>query len=216
MVNTRTVLGNLMILLGVIAFNGVVWDYLVPWAPVTPFGSLEAFNSSRLANVYAPSRMSGASGHDAGDVGDVGEITRIRIPRLEIDSSVTLARYQAVDQVRTWAVPDDQVGYAEHTGSVGKPGNVVLFGHVIRRGLPGVFSRLHDARERDVIDVSTARGSYRYRVMALGSVAATDDTVLADTEQPILTLVTCDGVWLPRIWDYTHRLVVIASLESSP
>jgi sortase (surface protein transpeptidase) len=38
-------------------------------------------------------------------------------------------------------------------------------------------------------------------------------SVLEPGETPALTLITCTGVWLPTIWDYTERLVVRAELS---
>jgi sortase (surface protein transpeptidase) len=57
--------------------------------------------------------------------------------------------------------------------------------------------------------------SYRYRVAAVGSTAPHDPAALQATTSPTLTLVTCDGLWLPHLWDYTSRLVVRAELVSS-
>ena len=35
-------------------------------------------------------------------------------------------------------------------------------------------------------------------------------------ETASLTLITCTGLWLPTIWDYTERLVVRADLLDPP
>jgi LPXTG-site transpeptidase (sortase) family protein len=111
-------------------------------------------------------------------------------------------------------VPQDRVGHAEHTAGAGAPGNAVLFGHVSWKGLPGVFKNLHQLQPGDDVEILSNAETYRYRVASVQSTGPDDPMALEAGTSPVLTLVTCDGLWLPHIWDYSSRLVVRAELAS--
>jgi sortase (surface protein transpeptidase) len=46
-------------------------------------------------------------------------------------------------------------------------------------------------------------------------VPRTDTTSIEPGEAAAVSLITCTGVWLPTIWDYTERLVVRAELNQN-
>ena len=143
-------------------------------------------------------------------------IIRLIIPTLELDAPVAPAPFQPDAAGGTWSVPTDRVGHAEGTAEAGRSGNVVLFGHVSWKQQPGVFAELHRLQPGDAIDVFAGATAFRYRVVATGSVAPTDASPVDPTPRPTLTLITCDGLWLPLAWDYSRRLVVRATLEAMP
>ena len=143
-------------------------------------------------------------------------ITRLIIPTLELEAPVATAPFLPDASGGTWSVPPDRVGHAEGTSEAGRSGNVVLFGHVSWKQQPGVFAELHRLQPGDPIDVFAESTAFRYRVVARGSVAPTDASPVDPTPRPALTLITCDGLWLPLAWDYSRRLVVRATLEAVP
>lgn len=53
---------------------------------------------------------------------------------------------------------------------------------------------------------------FDYRVVSVTAVPRSDSSVLQPTQMPSVSLITCSGIWLPTIWDYTERLVVHAEL----
>jgi sortase (surface protein transpeptidase) len=53
---------------------------------------------------------------------------------------------------------------------------------------------------------------FAYSVVSTQRVPRTDQSVLEPGRVPAISLITCTGVWLPTIWDYTERLVVRAEL----
>ena len=55
----------------------------------------------------------------------------------------------------------------------------------------GFFRLLKDARVNDVIELQTRQRLYAYRITAIRIVSATDTSLLADTPDPRITLVTC-------------------------
>jgi LPXTG-site transpeptidase (sortase) family protein len=64
----------------------------------------------------------------------------------------------------------------------------------------------------DRVHVVADTNSFEYRVVSTTRVPRTDASVLAQDSQPAISLITCTGLWLPGLWDYTERLVVRAEL----
>jgi len=106
-----------------------------------------------------------------------------------------------------WDVADHAVGYLVGTGLPGRPGNLVLSGHIsaplsgqgnIFHDLPSLANKL-GAR----VAVQAASGTwYYYQITGTDVVLPTDNWVLNPTPAPTITLLTCypDGV-------YDHRFV---------
>jgi LPXTG-site transpeptidase (sortase) family protein len=148
-------------------------------------------------------------------VGSAGlPITRLSIPSVALDTPVALAPLVDHDGASTWEVPKFLAGHAERTAGAGERGNAVLIGHVTSVTLGNVFERLNGVREGDVVQVFGGDQRFDYRVAEIRDVSRSDVSVLAPTDAPTLTLITCSGPWLPTIWDYTDRLVVRADLST--
>jgi sortase A len=103
---------------------------------------------------------------------------RIEIPRVGI-SALVLQGVEGETLRRG-------VGHIPHTSLPQMPGNVGLAGH-----RDTVFRGLKDIRKDDLIDLDTPAGSYRYAVDWSRIVDPADVIVLAASNQPELTLVTC-------------------------
>lgn len=107
-----------------------------------------------------------------------GLIGRLEIPRLNLsvivmegDDDATLAR---------------AVGHLPDTAFPWERGNAVIAGH-----RDTFFRPLKHVREGDEIRMTTARGTFDYRVMSTRIVEPDDLSVIAPTPTPSLTLVTC-------------------------
>ena len=107
-----------------------------------------------------------------------GPIGRLEIPRLDVsvivmegDDDTTLAR---------------AVGHLPDTALPWEPGNAVIAGH-----RDTFFRPLRNVREGDEIRMTTARGTFDYRVVRTEIVEPTNLSVLAPTPSRSLTLVTC-------------------------
>jgi sortase A len=98
-------------------------------------------------------------------------------------------------------------GHYPGTPLPGEAGNVAIAGH--RTTYLHPFYDLDQLATGDPIDILTAQGLFRYRVVSSRSVDPTDVAVVAPTLTPTLTLTTCN----PR-YSATQRLVVQASLEA--
>ena len=140
-------------------------------------------------------------------------ITRLRVARIGLDADVVEAPLVQVGAGMTWEVPAFKVGHGENTADAGEPGNAVLLGHVTSTNAGNVFKDLRVLRSGDVVQVFGGADEFDYVVTQVRSVPRTDVSVLQPTETPSVTLITCSGVWLPAIGDYTERLIVRAELR---
>jgi LPXTG-site transpeptidase (sortase) family protein len=142
-------------------------------------------------------------------------ITRVVVPRLALAADVVPARLVEQGGGLTWEVPALRAGHAEATAGAGGLGNAVVLGHVASRGAGNVFKDLDKARAGDAVQVFSGEEQFDYRVVEVREVDRTDVSVAAPTEAPGLSLITCTGIWLPFVRDYTGRLVVRAELADA-
>jgi len=77
-------------------------------------------------------------------------------------------------------------GHVPGTPLPGQPGNVAIAGH-----RDTFFRTLRDIHTGDEITLTTLDGSYSYRVSSARVVDPEDTAVLDDSEESVLTLVTC-------------------------
>jgi sortase A len=78
------------------------------------------------------------------------------------------------------------VGHIAGTALPGQAGNIGIAGH-----RDSFFRPLRNIQQEDVIELTTARGIYRYRVVSTKVVKPEDTAVLDSDGREILTLVTC-------------------------
>jgi len=105
------------------------------------------------------------------------------------------------------------VAWYDFSGRPGRPGNVVMAGHVdyINYG-PAVFWRLRELREGDEIQVIVEDGTtFAYQVVSSTYYHA--DTapvaeIVGPTDDESLTLITCGGVFNRNVREYDQRLVI--------
>jgi LPXTG-site transpeptidase (sortase) family protein len=141
-------------------------------------------------------------------------ITRVVVPGLPLEADVVPARLIERNGATTWEVPAFKAGHAEHTAGAGGLGNAVLLGHVSSRSSGNVFKDLDRVQIGDALEIFSGPDRFDYRVAEIRSVARHDVSALEPTETASVSLLTCTGLWLPLIWDYTERLIVRAELVS--
>jgi sortase A len=78
------------------------------------------------------------------------------------------------------------VGHVTGTALPGEPGNVAIAGH-----RDTFFRALRNVRQDDEVTLTTLDGSYRYQVDWVKVVGDEANEVLSDSDNSILTLVTC-------------------------
>jgi len=134
----------------------------------------------------------------------------IRIPALEVESSLIEFRLgYSTWRISSWAT---KIGHLEGTGWFGVSGNVVLAGHAELPGRrPGIFAALETLIPGDEIFVHADGVDYRYGVTAVSNVSMYDTSVIAPTENQVLTLITCDSASFdPQHQLYDRRVVIRA------
>ncbi len=105
-------------------------------------------------------------------------VGRLEVPRLGMKTIVR----EGVDS----GTLRRAVGHVPETALPGQPGNAALAGH-----RDTFFRPLKHIRKDDRIKVTMPDGVHEYRVTETRVVAPEDVSVLAPTEDPTLTLVTC-------------------------
>lgn len=133
--------------------------------------------------------------------------TRIRIPKIEVDSPVVEAPLEKGE----WQVPKFVAGHLEGTANPGEVGNVALSGHVESIASGNVFARLKELSIGDDVTLFSTGGPSSYTVIEIKVVKNDDLSVVAPTPEPVLTLITCTGSWNPLTRDYAERLIVVAN-----
>ena len=99
-------------------------------------------------------------------------------------------------------------GLVAGMGTPDQGGNVGIAGH-----RDGFFRVLKDIKVGDLIEVRTRIKVHRYRVTSIDVVDATDKRLLADTELPSITLVTCYPFYY--IGNAPQRYIVAGSYQWS-
>jgi LPXTG-site transpeptidase (sortase) family protein len=133
--------------------------------------------------------------------------TRVRVEALGIDAEVRTVGVVFRDGALNYDVPRVEAGQYAGTGEPGRPGNVVIGGHVSTRGAPGVFRSLPSIALGEVIEVFQGEQVHRYEVRSIRTVSPDDVSVMAPTSDETLTLITCYADD-----DYSSRVIVVAKL----
>ena len=128
-------------------------------------------------------------------------VAMIRIPKIDVEKAV----------VEGVGIGDLQKGPGHYpsTPLPGQPGNAAIAGHRTTYGAP--FFSLDELQIGDEILVRTLQGEFRYEVDRKTVVLPSQVEVLDPTEEPRLTLTTCN----PR-FSAAERLIVSAVLTGPP
>ena len=175
-------------------FGGSITDLLTPQATATPSGP-------------PPSEAA---------------IANLVIPRFDVNAPVVV---RGVDGNGVMQTPDGPIDVAwyEFSKKPGYGGNAVFSGHVdyINYG-PAVFYHLKDLEQGDAIEIRLADGTnYTYAVATRDVVAANPpqevlDSIVGQTPEDVITLITCGGTFDYSTHQYDQRIIVRAKLMPSP
>ena len=133
--------------------------------------------------------------------------TRVVVRSVGIDTQVRPVGYVFQNGKLEYDVPRMDAGEYVTGAQAGKPGNTVIGGHVSRRGTPGVFAKLPRVSAGDVVEVYRGDRIFRYSVTEIRIVAPDATSVMSQTQDATLTLITC----FPDE-RYQDRLVVVGRL----
>jgi LPXTG-site transpeptidase (sortase) family protein len=133
---------------------------------------------------------------------------RVVIPTIGVDSKVIQlgTKIDRRGQI-AWETAPFAVGQHKGLAGPGQNGNMVLSGHISSPGEGAIFHHLPDVKSGQGVIVSTDERQYLYRVFDVKTVTPDEVSVMDQTSDATLTLITCvpDGI-------YSHRLVVSARL----
>jgi sortase A len=121
----------------------------------------------------------------------------LRVPRLGIEVPVL----EGTSDI----ILNRGVGHIPGTALPGQPGNIAITGH-----RDGFFRPLKDAREGDIIEVQRKSQTDRYIVSKIKIVFPSDTSVLNNTTDSTLTLVTCYPFYF--VGAAPQRYIIQASL----
>jgi LPXTG-site transpeptidase (sortase) family protein len=141
---------------------------------------------------------------------------RLVIPSLGINAAWIPLGYLSDGLTMDSPPGPKDLGWYKFTGEPGGPSNAVFSGHVDwYTGEPAIFQNVHSLKQGDEIDVSRDDGRLRvYHVVSttLYDFQTTDATpIIAPTDVPTVTLITCEGTFNPVTHEYNNRLVVVAT-----
>jgi sortase (surface protein transpeptidase) len=141
-----------------------------------------------------------------------GPPSRVRIPRIDVDSSLMVL---GLDRSGQLAAPTDydRAGWFGAGTAPGDTGPAVIAGHVDSTTGPAVFYRLSELRPGDRVEVQ--RGSRWIPFLVVATSRHDKDEfptaeVYGPTPGPELRLVTCTGPFDDRTRHYRDNLVVYA------
>lgn len=126
---------------------------------------------------------------------DDAPIATLRIPRLGYEAVI----YRGSDELTL----DRGLGWIPYTAQPGSDGNTGIAGH-----RDSFFRRLKDLELDDRIELTTGDTSQTFIVRSLTVVTPKQVEVLAPTDDPVLTLVTCYPFYTPG--EAPNRLIVKA------
>ncbi|MEH1168409.1 class F sortase [Micromonospora sp. CPCC 205539] len=144
-----------------------------------------------------------------------GPPTRVRVPRIGVDSTLTVL---GLDRTGVLIPPTDfdKAGWYGGGPAPGDTGPAVIAGHLDSQRGPAVFARLGELRPGDRVEVW--RGGQRVSFRVTGSLRTRKDrfptaVVYGPTPGAELRLVTCGGDFDQRRGHYRDNVVVFAVTE---
>ena len=163
-----------------------------PEASLSPADQLHAealadlgSRASRGSGSPAPAlpKFDESAGGNNAAIPSTGLAENTPLGRIEIDSIGLKAMIQ---EGTGWRTLKRGVGHITGTALLGHSGNVGLAGH-----RDTFFRKLHDIHQGDEITLTTLTGAYVYRVGLISIVEPEESSVLRDSGENVLTLVTC-------------------------
>jgi LPXTG-site transpeptidase (sortase) family protein len=140
--------------------------------------------------------------------------SRLQIPSIGVDAPVVELGLRADGSMPSPQGPDP-VAWYDFSPTPGNPGNAVFAGHRDwYTGVTGVFWRLGDLAAGDRVAVLLADGTEVDYAVKLSVLIGPNDMpvedVVGQTDDEIITLITCEGSFDPASREYDKRRVVWA------
>jgi len=142
----------------------------------------------------------------------VGLPVRFKIPKIKVDAPVEQVGL-ASDGSMGVPINPMNTGWYKLGPRPGEVGSAVIAGHVNWwSGAKGAFENLKDLNVGDLVTIQNDKGeviSFMVREIRSFDAGADADEVFNSTDgKSHLNLVTCEGVWIKSVGQYSSRLVV--------
>ena len=120
-----------------------------------------------------------------------GQPSKVSVPRLGIDLAIIEGEYDKKKDA--WTLSDDKAQIATMTSLPNnEAGNTFIYGH----NTDAVFAPLASLKTNDIARVKTTNGlTFQYRYTGKQIVDPKTTSILAPTDTPRLTLMTCEGIF---------------------
>ncbi|MGV9325991.1 class F sortase [Streptosporangium sandarakinum] len=143
---------------------------------------------------------------------------KLSIGKIGLLAPLTQVGVDAKKEVQTPPLSKPKLaGWYRHGPVPGQQGPSVILGHVNTKSGPAVFSRLKEIKRGDKIKVSRSdKAVVEFTVDGVEQVskkAFPSKRVYGNTGEATLRLITCGGVYNPRIGHYTDNIIVYATLS---
>ena len=91
-----------------------------------------------------------------------------------------------------WSLSDNHPMYLETSGTPGKPGNVVIYGHDTQK----IFGNLHKIQKGSVVTIKADTNQiFSYQIDSIKTVLPTNVEILQQGSEERITLFTCTGLF---------------------
>jgi Protein of unknown function (DUF4012)/Sortase domain len=176
---------------------------------------LDLSESPKLAAQPLPAPAPGGCGLDVVEARPMSPPVSVTAGAAGIDASVV--DVGVLDDGEMEAPPNgDVIGWYRRSARPGQPGNSVMSGHVDWGKKAAVFWGLRNLVRGDQIQIRDAAGDLHTYTVEWNRTyrwnAAPVDDIVGPTENGVLTLITCDGIFDVRQNQYVERRVVRAQL----
>lgn len=141
----------------------------------------------------------------------------IAIPIIGVDAEIAVL--EMVGGAMQQPTDARDVAWYKETVHVGERGNTLLAGHLNDGGVPeGVFFRLARLQEGDAVELEGEdEKTYRYIVRWTEDFPSAQEPppeALGQTDEEVITMITCGGEWHAGRAEYDHRTLVRAARDT--
>jgi LPXTG-site transpeptidase (sortase) family protein len=185
------------------------------YIPVTspePVGTSTTMGA--LIEVPDPTTTSAGSTSTTALTHVIAEPARIVIPALKVDAKLVPVGLKASGEMEIPSV--GLVGWYTPGPIPGAAGPAVLVSHVSWAGKKGAFYALKDLKAGDEVRVYESSGDYAvFQVDSLETILKTNlptDRIWNKTEQSVIRLITCGGVYNSKTGHYLSNVIVYGHL----
>jgi LPXTG-site transpeptidase (sortase) family protein len=141
---------------------------------------------------------------------DYGTPTWMTIPSIGLDDQIVeVGIHDGAYEASWW-----DVGHQDDSPDPGDIGNSIFNGHVSTINAGHVFRNLKKVQAGNAVFIYSDAYRTEWSITDVFSVPRDSTDFMVQTEDPRITLYTCDGVWNPIQRQFSDRLVVVGNLVS--